>query len=105
MFGVVILPLTNDELLTTTRSVRRRLDLDKAVEPEVIEECLRLALQAPTASNRQGWEWVFVTDPDLKAGLAELYRRAGSDLSSVALPRPGRRRLQSSRGRCRGCFS
>ena len=69
------LPLTPDELLSTTRAVRRRLDLDRPVEREVIEECLRLAVQAPTASFRQDWHFVVVTDAALRAGLAELYRR------------------------------
>jgi nitroreductase len=69
------LPLTPDELLSTTRAVRRRLDLGRPVEPEVIAECLALAVQAPTASFRQDWHFVVVTEPSLRAGLAELYRR------------------------------
>ena len=68
------LDLTNDELLTTTRSVRKRLDLDRPVERDVVLECLEIALQAPTGSNRQGWHWMFVTDPAKKTALAELYR-------------------------------
>ncbi|MGZ4681627.1 MAG: nitroreductase family protein, partial [Acidimicrobiales bacterium] len=56
-----------DRLLSTTRAVRRRLDLDRPVEPEVIVECLRLAVQAPTGSNAQGWRWVVVTDPGKRA--------------------------------------
>lgn len=63
-----------DHVLTTTRSVRRRLDLDRPVEPEVIEECLRLAIQAPTGGNSQGWRWLVVTDPAKRLALAELYR-------------------------------
>jgi nitroreductase len=63
-----------DHVLTTTRSVRRRLDLTRPVEPEVIEECLRLAIQAPTGGNSQGWRWIVVTDAGLRAALAELYR-------------------------------
>ena len=65
---------TVDHLLTTTRAVRRRLDLTRPVEPEVIEECLRRAIQAPTGSNAQGWRWVVVTDPDTRSALADLYR-------------------------------
>ncbi len=64
------LDLSADELLSTTRSVRRRLDLERPVEREVIEECLALALQAPTGSNAQGWSFVVVTDPGHKAALA-----------------------------------
>lgn len=70
------LGLTPDEVLTTTRSVRRRLDLDRPVEPEIVEECLRIALQAPSGSNNQAWHWVVVTDPGLRAGIADYYRRA-----------------------------
>ena len=66
--------LTPDELLTTTRSVRRRLDLDRPVGPSVLTECLELALQAPSGSNRQAWHWVFVTDPVRKTALADIYR-------------------------------
>jgi nitroreductase len=66
-----------DWLLSTTRAVRKRLDLDRPVEPEVILDCLRLAVQAPTGSNSQGWRWVVVTDPDKRAKIAEFYRSGG----------------------------
>jgi nitroreductase len=72
---VPILPLTPDELLSTTRAVRRRLDLGRPVEREVVEQCVELAVQAPTASYRQDWHFVVVMDADRRAGLAELYRR------------------------------
>jgi nitroreductase len=65
-----------DELLSTTRSVRRRLDLTRAVPRQVIVDCVRLAQQAPTASNRQGWSWIIVDDAEKRAGLAALYRGA-----------------------------
>jgi nitroreductase len=69
-----VLELTPDEVLSTTRAVRRRLDLERPVEREVLEQCLRLAQQAPTGSYRQDWHFVVVTDPELRAGLAELWR-------------------------------
>ncbi|MGB8860338.1 MAG: nitroreductase family protein, partial [Ilumatobacteraceae bacterium] len=69
------LNLSADEVLSTTRAVRKRLDFDKPVEREVIEECLQLALQAPTGSNSQGWQWLFVTDPAKKKALADIYVR------------------------------
>src|SRR5688572_33509720 len=68
-----LLDLDPDQLLTTTRSVRKRLDLERPVEREVLEECLEVALQAPTGSNNQGWQWVFVTDPEKKQFIADRY--------------------------------
>ncbi len=65
-----------DLLLSTTRSVRKRLDFERPVEREVLLECLQLAVQAPTASNRQTWRWVVVTDEDLRAKIADYYREA-----------------------------
>ncbi|HUI27134.1 MAG TPA: nitroreductase family protein [Candidatus Kryptonia bacterium] len=67
---------TTDHLLTTTRSVRKRLDLKRAVDLATVERCLEIALQAPTGSNSQGWHFLIVTDPAKRAGLADLYRRA-----------------------------
>jgi nitroreductase len=66
---------TVDRLLSTTRAVRRRLDLDRPVEPAVIHDCIRLSQQAPTASNRQTWRWLVVTDETLRTALAAIYRR------------------------------
>jgi len=63
---------TVDHLLTTTRSVRKRLDLSRPVESELIERCLEIAIQAPSGSDRQGWHFVVITDPALKLGVAEL---------------------------------
>ena len=70
------LPLTPDELLTTTRSVRKRLDLDRPVPLELVEEALTIALQAPTGSNSQNWQWLVITDPDLRAQIGEYYRKS-----------------------------
>ena len=68
------LNLTADELLTTTRSVRKRLDFNTPVERGVVEACLELALQAPTGSNRQGWHWVIVEDQAKKDAIAAIYK-------------------------------
>jgi nitroreductase len=68
-----------DYLLSTTRAVRKRLDLDRPVSREVILECIALSQQAPTGSNSQGWQWVVVTDEAKRAGLAEIYREASED--------------------------
>ena len=67
---------TVDHLLTTTRSVRKRLDLTRPVERAVLEECLQLALQAPSGSNRQGWHFLVITDPAKRALIASYYRQA-----------------------------
>lgn len=67
---------TVDALLTGTRAVRKRLDLDKPVDLDVVQDCLRLALQAPTGSNLQRWRWVVVTEPEKKDALGDIYRRA-----------------------------
>ena len=64
-----------DHVLTTTRAVRKRLDLSRPVPRDVVLECLRLAIQAPTGGNSQGWRWLVVDDADTRAALAALYRK------------------------------
>lgn len=78
------LPLTPDELLTTTRTVRRRLDLTRDVPMELIRECLEIALQAPSGSNRQDWQWIVVRDAAQRAALGDVYRRAVHDYLASA---------------------
>ena len=68
------LNLSIDEVLTTTRSVRKRLDLATPVPRDVLLECLELAIQAPSGSNHQGWRWIFVEDVEKKQALADIYR-------------------------------
>ena len=68
-----------DEVLRTTRAIRRRLDLDRPVDPATVRECIELALQAPTASNAQDWRWVVVTDVDARRSIADIYRSCGED--------------------------
>lgn len=73
-----------DALLSTTRAVRKRLDFEKPVPRRIIEDCLELALQAPTGSNRQGWRWIVVTDAATRMALADLYRKgAGAYLDDA----------------------
>ena len=69
------LNLSADDVLSTTRSVRKRLDFDRPVERSVVEECLEIALQAPTGSNTQGWHWIVVEDEAKKKALADIYRK------------------------------
>jgi nitroreductase len=90
-----------DRLLTTTRAVRRRLDLSRPVPTEVIAECLRIAIQAPTGSNSQTWRWVVVADPERRAKLAELYqnppaRREPPTASPQVADTPQQRRVLAS---------
>ncbi len=78
---------TVDRLLSTTRAVRRRLDLERPVPLEVIEECLELAVQAPTGTSLETWRWLVITDAHVKERLAQLYR-AGAPAPSPAEARP-----------------
>ncbi|MFZ1116155.1 MAG: nitroreductase family protein [Propionibacteriaceae bacterium] len=70
------LPLTPDELLTTTRSVRKRLDLTRDVPIDLVRECLEVALQAPSGSNKQGWHWMVITDENSRLMIGNYYRQA-----------------------------
>ena len=97
-----LLELTPDEVLSTTRAVRRRLDLERPVPREVLEDCLRLAQQAPAASYQEAWHFVVVTDPEKRAALGELWRRFGArylggerPAPEVELPRETKRLLDS----------
>ncbi|MFL2523915.1 MAG: nitroreductase family protein [Candidatus Azotimanducaceae bacterium] len=72
------LELSNDALLSTTRAVRKRLDFDRDVPMSAIRECMELAVQAPSGSNAQGWQFMFVTDPEKRAKIGEYYRQAFS---------------------------
>jgi nitroreductase len=76
MVAMTPLALTSDELLTTTRTVRKRLDLSRPVALDLIRECLEIALQGPSGSNRQGWQWIVVTDADQRRALGDIYGRA-----------------------------
>ncbi|GAB3567654.1 nitroreductase family protein [Amycolatopsis endophytica] len=82
--------MTPEELLTTTRSVRKRLDLSRPVPNELIEQAITLALQAPTGSNRQDWHWIVVTDAGQRAKLAELYAKSYNAYRSMG-PAPEER--------------
>lgn len=83
---MTFLNLSADEVLTTTRSVRKRLDFDKPVPREVVEECLQIALQAPTGSNRQGWQFVIVQDAAKKKAIADIYRAGWNEYSKAKTP-------------------
>lgn len=80
---------TVDHLLSTTRAVRKRLDLERDVPDDVVLDCIRLSQQAPTGSNMQNWRWLVVRDADTRAALAELYRAAGGDYLAAAAANVG----------------
>lgn len=81
-----LLPLSLDELLTTTRAVRKRLDLDRPVPLEMVREALEIGLQAPTGSNSQTWHWIVLTDPYLKGKVAEYYAQSFGDYAAAKNP-------------------
>lgn len=88
--------LTPDELLSTTRAVRRRLDLTRPVERALLEECLDLAFQAPTGGNLQGWHFVLVTEPGPKQALADLYRKSKKENDPASVPPEHQRVMDAS---------
>jgi len=93
------LGLTADQVLTTTRAVRRRLDLTRPVPRELIQEAVKIATQAPTGRNQQHWDFVFVDDPTTKAEMAKLWRAglaAGNPWEQNGLPIPTRRSFASA---------
>lgn len=102
----MVLDLTSDELLSTTRSVRKRLDLQRPVARDLIVECLRMAQQAPSGGNRQGASFVVVTDVERRRALADVYRRGWDRYLAEGIlggppaptPDPARRTLQRKIG-------
>lgn len=73
-----------DHVLMTTRAVRKRLDLTRPVERELIERCIEIAIQAPTALYGETWHFIVITDATQRAAVAEIYRRAGAGVRSGA---------------------
>jgi nitroreductase len=78
------LNLSIDDALRTTRAVRRRLDLHRPVEPEILRECIELAIQAPSGSNNQNWHFIIVTDPQQRQALGDLYRKGFATYCALA---------------------
>lgn len=89
--------LEAETLLTTTRSVRRRLDLGRPVEPRLIEESLEVALQAPNGADGQAWRWVVVLDAARRHRIGELYRLANEDFAAGVRARAEAGDLQAAR--------
>jgi nitroreductase len=80
--------VATDKLLTTTRSVRKRLDLTRDVEPQLIQDCIDIAMQAPTGTNAQNWAFVVITDPAKKKFIADAYRNGGEMMAGSGYPPP-----------------
>ena len=96
---MTLLDLTPDELLSTTRAVRKRLDFERPVERELVDECLALAQQAPNGSNAEPWRFVVVTDA---ANAREARRLLPHGLGG--LPQGDRRAAARGDRRCRARF-
>ena len=94
--AVTTLNLTSDQLLSTTRTVRKRLDLTRPVEREVLDECLDLAFQAPSGGNAQGWHFVLVTDAERKRDISDLYRKSKAKNDPASTPPEHQRNMDSS---------
>jgi nitroreductase len=73
--AVTLLPLSPDELLSTTRAVRKRLDFDKPLDDDLIRECIAMAQQAPAGSNVATAQFVVVRDAAKRAAVGEIYRQ------------------------------
>lgn len=82
-----------DDVLTTTRAVRRRLDFSRDVDPALIRECLTIALQAPTGGNDQGWHFVVVSDADQRAAVSDEFRAGAIAYAQRDKPQRKRREL------------
>jgi len=89
------LNLSADEVLSTTRAVRRRLDLTRPVPWQLIEECVDLAVQAPSGRNRQRWHFIVVTDAARRAAVADIFRRAVVAAQSAPLTAHDLRRMHA----------
>lgn len=79
-------PITDFEtVMRTTRSVRKRLDLERPVDPQVLLDCFEIALQAPTGGYAQDWRFLVVTDPELRRAIASRYEQAYEEEVAAAL--------------------
>jgi nitroreductase len=90
---------TVDRLLTTTRAVRKRLDRTRPVPASTITECLRLAVQAPSAADSQSWRWLVLTSPEIKQAVGDIFRQASEPVRGMlanAEDEADERRLSSS---------
>jgi nitroreductase len=102
-YPAAVSELTADEVLTTTRAIRRKLDLERPVDPALIRECLEVALQAPTGGNNQDWHFVVVTDPETRRRLGEVFRQGAATYAQLPKrTKPPRRSLTDDEKAARG---
>lgn len=90
MSNYPVVEMTTDTLLSTTRSVRKRLDLSRDVPLGLVRECLEIALQAPTSANRQHWSFIVITDTEQRQKIAKIYQRQWDWLASTPYSVGGR---------------
>jgi nitroreductase len=77
------LPLSPDELLSTTRAVRKRLDFDRPVPDDLVRECVGLAMQSPSGSNNMTMQFVVVRDEAKRKAIGDVYRQCYSIYQSM----------------------
>ena len=70
-----LLPLDPDQLLSTTRAVRKRLDFSRPVPDDVIRACVALAMQSPSGSNMITMQFVVVRDEAKRKAIGDVYRQ------------------------------
>ncbi len=80
---MALLPLDPDQLLSTTRAVRKRLDFDRPVPDELVRECVDLAMQSPSGSNNMTMQFVVVRDEAKRKAIGEIYRQCYSIYQSM----------------------
>ncbi|MEM8498999.1 MAG: nitroreductase family protein [Pseudomonadota bacterium] len=103
--------LSNDDLLRTTRAVRKRLDYDRSVSRELIQECMELAVQAPNGGNLNSWRWIVIDDPAVISQIADIYNGGLDDFIAtfddtgyVGAHVPGAERIETSTQHLRDNF-
>ena len=63
-----------EHLLTSVRSVRRRIDFRREVEDSVLLNCINIAVQAPTGRDEEGWYFLVVKERQKIKAISEVYR-------------------------------
>jgi len=80
---MTLLDLTADDVLNTTRAVRKRLDFTRPVDDDLIRECVATAMQAPSGSNNMTMQFMVVKDADKRRALGEIYAQCWQIYTSL----------------------